>query len=253
MLKRAIYILYIIWRVVIPLNGHPLDSLWEQANNSYAQAFYQEAFDTYQSIYNQGFGSSDLYYNMGNCAFKMELYAPAILWYERALRLDPKNQDIRYNLDLVRRFCLDKIESQPDFFLHSIIREARDEFSPNNWAWFSLFLLTISAILLLVFFFGMSRSGRRWAFYGVFLVFLFSICAFSLGWSSKKQQQQHDYAIVFAPVASVKSSPDPQGKDLFIIHEGIKIKILDQVGRWGRIILQDRREGWMELELMERI
>ncbi|MCL2501910.1 MAG: SH3 domain-containing protein, partial [Bacteroidales bacterium] len=116
-----------------------------------------------------------------------------------------------------------------------------------------LLFLTGSAALLLVFFFGRSRGLRRRAFYGALFVFILCISAFSFGWSQKVNLLHKDYAVVFAPVASVKSAPDQQGKDLFIIHEGTKLRILDEVSGWGRIELADRRQGWMELKLLERI
>ncbi|MCL1974287.1 MAG: tetratricopeptide repeat protein [Bacteroidetes bacterium] len=253
MSKRKILLLCVAGSITLSLFAQPVDSLWARANSAYMQADFQEACDVYTAIYNQGFGSAPLYYNLGNCAFKLAQYAKAVLWYERAKLLEPQNPDILYNLDLVNRFCLDKIENPPEFFLHTWIKEVRDSFSPNQWAWGSLLLLSGSALLLLLFFFGRSRGGRRLAFYLSLLAFLLCICAFSLGWSQKRVQNRHDYAVVMTSVAYIKSAPDQQGKDLFIIHEGAKMRILDQVGGWARIELADRRQGWMELQQAERI
>ena len=252
-MKKYIISIFCLLTVYGGLKAQPADVLWSEAGAAYVQARYQDALDTYQSIYDQGLGSADLYYNMGNCCFKLELYAQAVLWFERAKLLDPKNPDILYNLDLVNRFCLDKIESPPEFFLHTWLRGLRDGFSPNQWAWAALLFLAASAVLLLVFFFGRSRAGRRLAFYCSVCVFILCISAFSFGWSQKVQRQQQNYAVVFVPVAYIKSTPDQQGKDLFILHEGTKLRILDQVGGWGRIELVDRRQGWMELKQVERI
>jgi hypothetical protein len=125
--------------------------------------------------------------------------------------------------------------------------------SPNNWALSTLFLFTVSCLLLLIFFFGKSRMGRRWAFYGSLFVILLTISAFSFGWNQKQLIQSRDHAIIFAPVVSVKSAPDRQGKDLFIIHEGTKVRILEQMGAWGRVELADGRQGWIEAVQAERI
>jgi hypothetical protein len=146
-----------------------------------------------------------------------------------------------------------KISPLPEFFLHTSLRSFRNTLSANGWAWVTLFLLTGVALLLLTFFFGRSRNRRRLAFYGSWFVLLLAVSAFTFGWSQKQKMEHHDAAVVFAPVVSVKSAPDRQGKDLFIIHEGTKIRILDQVGAWGRVELADGRQGWMEVAQTERI
>lgn len=233
--------------------AQPADSIWYGAGEAYAQGRYQEALERYTRIHEQGLESAALYYNMGNCAFKLQQYAGAILWFERAKLLDPLNADILYNLDLANRFCLDKIDVLPAFFVQTWIRLVRDRFSADRWAWGALFFLAGTAALLLLFFFGRSRNGRRLAFVGALFAGLLCVGAFSFGWSQKVRQQHREYAVVFVPVASVKSAPDQQGKDLFIIHEGTKVRIMDQVGAWGRIELADGRQGWMEVKQVERI
>ncbi|MCL2727712.1 MAG: tetratricopeptide repeat protein [Bacteroidales bacterium] len=253
MKKRTILLFFASWCLVMPLYAQPTDSLWMQANNAYLQGDYQAAFDTYKSIYDRGLESASLCYNMGNCAFKMLQYADAILWFERARLLDPDNRDILHNIELTNRFILDKIEPLPKFFMRTWILKVRNTLSADQWAWSTLVLLAVVFLLLLFFFFGQSRSWRRWAFYGAMLAIILSISTFSFGWSQKRERERREYAIVFAPVATIKSAPDRQGKDLFIIHEGTKIRIMEQVGGWGRIELADGRQGWMELGQMERI
>ena len=251
--RKYILLFFVFCGVALPLHAQPIDTLWMQAGDTYMQARYQEAYDLYKAIYNSGLESSELYYNIGNCAYKCQNYAQAILWYERAQLLDPKNADIAYNLEMANRFCLDKITPLPHFFLHSWLRTIRDTFPADGWAWGTLLLFALSCLLLLTFFFGRSRMGRRWAFYGSLFVLLLAVGAFSFGWSQKQQVSHRNHAVVFAPVVSVKSAPDRQGKDLFIIHEGTKVHILEQMGAWGRIELADGRQGWMEMEMAERI
>ena len=235
------------------LQAQPTDSLWSIAGEAYAQGRYQEAFDGYKSIYDKDLESAMLYYNLGNCAFRLQLYAQAIIWFERAKLLDPRDVDILYNLEMANRFCLDKIEAAPEFFLKTWIGEVRDRFSANQWAWATLLLFATAMLFLLLFFFGRSRSGRLWAFSGSLFLLLLTMSTFSFGWSRRQQIFTRDYAIVTAPVASVKSAPDREGNTLFIIHEGVKVRILDKIGAWGSIELADRRQGWIEVTLIERI
>ena len=63
-----------------------------------------------------------------------------------------------------------------------------------------------------------------------------------------------DSAIVMRPVVSVKSSPSAESsQDLFILHEGTKVQMLDQVGSWTNIELADGRQGWIRTSDIEAI
>jgi uncharacterized protein YgiM (DUF1202 family) len=64
-------------------------------------------------------------------------------------------------------------------------------------------------------------------------------------WNQKSDFTTHDTAIIMKPVSSVKSSPDNSGKTLFILHEGTKVKLLEQIGGWQRVELSDGRQGWI--------
>jgi len=238
---------------MVPLGAQPIDSLWMQAIDAYSQANYPEAFEIYQSIYHRGLVSAALYYNMGNCAFRMSQKAEAILWYERAKLLEPKNKDVIDNLHLINSLITNKIEPIPEFFLQTWGRNVRNHFSANQWAWLALLLFAGALSLTLLFFFGRSRSARRWAFYTAIFVMLLSLCAFSFGMSHKQEITKREYAIVLAPRVSVKSAPDRQGKELFIINDGTKVRIMELVGVYGRIELADGRQGWMEISQAERI
>ena len=237
----------------LPLEAQPSDSAWVRANEAYAAAQYEQALELYQGIYNQGLESVELYYNMGNSAFKAQHYAQAILYYERAKLLDPKNADVLYNLDIANRYCLDKITPLPVFFATAWLTDLSFWLSPDGWAVTGLLALGLALVLLLLFFFARKRSSRKWAFWLAIVVALLALTAFLLGNYAKAQRSNHDTGIVFVPVVSVKSSPDKQGKDLFIIHEGTKVRFIDQVGQWERIELADGRQGWIESGAAEKI
>ena len=87
-----------------------------KANKAYSIGSYSVAADLYQKIADAGYVSPELFYNMGNTCFKMNDYARAILWYERARRLDPGNEDINFNLNVANTKISDKIEPLPELF-----------------------------------------------------------------------------------------------------------------------------------------
>ena len=104
----------------------------------------------------------------------------------------------------------------------------------------------------LMFLLASSTAKRRTGFYSGIVLLLLSLCCLGFSVWQKRDYGKADSAIVMIPVSSVKSSPSG-GKDLFIIHEGTKVKILDSVGSWQNISLADGRQGWIELSSIEII
>lgn len=226
--------------------GAPADSLWEAGVAAYSDGRYYEAAVLWQAVTLSGEESPVLYYNIGNAFFKQSNYPQAILYYERALKLDPSYSDARFNLEYANGFVQDKIEPVPEFILKSLARKLCYVLGSDAWA--VLFLLFLAAALAMaVLFLLASTTGRRRAGFYAGIVFLLLSLA-SLGFSiwQKSDYRNAGDAIVTAPVSAVKSSPgDGSAKDLFVIHEGTKVKVLDQVGDWKNISLADGRQGWM--------
>ena len=223
-----------------------VDSLWDAANLAYVEGRWADAISDYQMISSMGLESASLYCNTGDAFFKDGNVPMAILYYERALKLDPSYDDARYNLDLLNSTIQDRIDPVPEFVLKAWAREICYIMDSNAWAvcFFVLFALTLAMALL--FLLAPTVGGRRTGFFtGIVLLLLavFSLC-FSV-WQ-KNDYMKAEGAIVMRPVTSVKSSPSAEAsKDLFILHEGTKVKIIDQVGSWNNIELADGRQGWI--------
>lgn len=225
--------------------------LWSQANSAYGETQYQNALNYYQMIEGEGLVSADLYYNIGNTYFKLEDNPHAILYYEKALKIDPAHKDALNNLSICNSLILDKIEVVPEFIIVTWIRQVKYLFSANVWAWLTVALVFVTALLLLLFKFG--RSGRKVSFVFACIVFFFAICTFAFSISAKSDAVKVDEAIVIAPVASIKSSPGDAGKSIFVLHEGTKVSILDDLGEWRKIELSDGRQGWVLDNSIEEI
>ncbi len=230
------------------------DSLWDEANLAYVEGRWADAISGYQMISSMGLESASLYCNTGDAYFKDGNVPMAILYYERALKLDPSYDDARYNLDLLNSTIQDRIDPVPEFVLKAWAREICYIMDSNAWTvcFFVLFALTLAMALL--FLLAPTVGGRRTGFFtGIVLLLLavFSLC-FSV-WQ-KNDYMKAEGAIVMRPVTSVKSSPSAEAsKDLFILHEGTKVKIIDQVGSWNNIELADGRQGWIPSSDIETI
>ena len=230
-----------------------VSSLWEKAGEAFAAGQWQNALNCYQMIEGEGLVSDDLYYNIGNTFLKLQDNAHAILYYERALKLNPSHADAAHNLEIVRQMTLDKIDEVPDFILVSWFHNLRQGLSANGWAWITLGLLLLAGILLTVFRSGAPRSLRKVSFILSCIVLVLAIFTFIFSLQQKRAVTRQDSAIVTAPVCSVKSSPAEGGKTVFVLHEGTKVRILDDVGDWARIEIADGRQGWAQGSTLEII
>ncbi len=236
------------------IQAKDLDSLWTAGVQAYTDGKFADASTAWTSIEESGQKSAKLYYNLGNVWFKQGNYPKAILNYERALRLDPSYSDARYNLEFTGNFVQDKIEPVPEFILKSVARKVCYVMSSNVWAVIFLVLLAAALMMGLLFLLGSSVGKRRAGFYCGIVLLLLSAGALSFSAWQKSDSMKTDTAIVMSPVSSVKSSPSSgSSKDLFVIHEGTKVTILDEVGSWKNISLADGRQGWLPAADLEVI
>ena len=230
-----------------------VSSLWEKAGEAFAAGQWQNALNCYQMIEGEGLESDDLYYNIGNTFLKLQDNAHAILYYERALKLNPSHADAAHNLEIVRQMTLDKIDEVPEFILVSWFHGLRQGLSANAWAWITLGLLLLAGVLLTVFRSGAPRSLRKVSFILSCIVLVLAIFTFIFSLQQKRAVTRQDSAIVTAPVCSVKSSPAEGGKTVFVLHEGTKVRLLDDVGDWAKIEIADGRQGWAQGSTFEII
>jgi tetratricopeptide (TPR) repeat protein len=226
---------------------------FERGNTFYREGRYDQAAGTYEAILKQGLASSSLYFNIGNCYYRMGKIAPAILAYERALRLQPNDVDIKHNLDLVNLKTLDRIEPLPEIFFIDWLRSFSAVVPLHTTTrlfaacWLLLFaglsmlyLLTNPAVLR--FLRGLSITSA------LALIPLVIVLVTQVVDSGNRTD-----AIVTTSVVTAKTSPDAQSLDAFVAHEGLKVKLSDAVGEWMKIVLPDGKVGWIRSEDCERI
>lgn len=252
-MKRIIITSFIIIATFFAVNAQSVDSLWVQGNNAYTAGNYEEAANKYEQILARDLESPDLYFNLGNAYYKQNMIGQAVLNYERALRLSPDNVDIFNNLEMARLMQLDKIEEVPDFIVSKWYNSVLQIASANVWGIISIALFAVLLLLFLVYCFTKQYGLRKLSFFTSVLSLLLFIVTLVFAVQQRNILTDNSQAVIFSPVVTVKGSPDTNGTDLFIVHEGLKVKIIDQIGDWNRITLSDGSQGWAPAESMERI
>lgn len=229
------------------------EALWEQAAAAYNNANYDQAIEAYMAILSQGLHSAKLYYNLANAHFKKNELGKAILYYNRALRLKPGDEDIRHNLEYAESSTKDSIEEIPEFFLTTWVRAIRLTLSGNTWTILSLVMLALALGMALLFLLSQRLSLRKTGFYMMSAAAVLFIITTLFAISDRKTNVGHTEAIVMSSSVSIKSSPDRAATELFVLHEGTKLTIGDTIEGWAEVRIADGRKGWIETSRIEKI
>jgi tetratricopeptide (TPR) repeat protein len=212
---------------------------------SFTAGSYKEALQMWTDIYNTGYRSANLNYNIGNAYFKLNDIPDAILFYERAYLLNPADENINYNLQIARTLIVDRFQEIPELFFVRWFNFISLLISTNRWAKISIVSFILCLVLLSLYIYS---SRYRYKVIGFWLaVFFFVITLTSLVFTVRNKSLVYDShkAIILSPLVSGKSSPANSGTDLFVLHEGTKVSIEDEVGEWFEIRLSDGNKGWI--------
>ena len=221
------------------------DELLIKANSLYNESAYDSAAVLYEKILDEGYSSASLYYNLGNTYYKMGNYPMAILNYEKSLKLDPNNNDTKHNVDIARKFISDKIEPVPELFIKTWWNNLSNMFTLNTWAIVSIVSLGCMLLCIFVYIIARTRAARKSMFFISLLLLIITSAVFGISINKYRYINSSNEGIIITPTITVKSSPSSSSVDLFVLHEGSKVKILDNTDSWDKIKIANGSIGWI--------
>jgi len=230
-----------------------VEVLIQKGNTYYREGAYEKAIEEYQNLVDEGYLGTTLFYNLGNAYYRVGKIGYAILYYEKALELSPSDDDVKHNLDFAHLSTVDRVQPLPKFFLFDWWEALLGSFSVNGWAYVVFIFYLIVLLLIGFYFFARSVKQQKLFFFsaiaGVFLLsFSISLLVIKINRVTTLKS-----GVIVKQVVKVKSSPDPQSTDTFIIHEGLKVNLEDQIDNWTKIRLADGKAGWVLEENIEKI
>jgi len=228
-----------------------LATLFAEANDQYAAGNYAEAAALYSQIVAEQ-PSSVVYYNLGNACFKQGELSQSILAYERCLRLDPRNQDARFNLRFAQSRITDNINDNQAFFLSTFLVNVRNSLRQSVWTWMSLILFIVFVTMTLLFLLAGESQVMKAGFSLAVISLIVAVFSLTAARSLDRRDTLREEAIITQGIVNAKASPDRSGTELFTLHEGTKVRITETLGEWCNITVGNY-EGWIQLQNLERI
>ncbi len=241
-MKKILILLLFVSQFVLAQSS---EDLFKKGNEYYKLGQYNDAIETYNQIKKLDLSASELYYNLANCYYKLNQVAPAIYNYEKALLINPLNDDAKNNLIFAKRLTIDNIEELPKSLFQKIDKSFVKKLSYNEWAIISVVFSFLSCSLFLLFYFSFTPSKKRLFFVTSMIGFLLLIFSSALTVKEYSFTQNNIEAIVFAENVEIKNAPILNSDTIFTLHEGTKVTVLDSVDQWKKIKIADGKIGWV--------
>ena len=228
-------------------------ALFEEANEAYANNDFETAVSKYEKILENGETSVAVYYNLGNAYYKLNNVAPSIYYFEKALQLDPTDEDVQNNIEFARSMTIDDIPVSEETGFQKTINSFISTFSYNTWAFIAIALSVIFVVLFLLYYFSRTSLQKR-IFFGV-AIFVFLLGGMSVFFAFQQQEIQfnNQFAIIFADEAPVRNEPSQRGDAAFSLHAGTKTKVLEDYQGWFKIELSNGTQGWIEGDYLKQL
>ena len=228
------------------------DGLVSEANEFYKTGAYDKAYSNYEQVIMNGYLSVDLHLNAGNAAYKAGLVPESIWNYERAAKLDPSNDDVQFNLELARKKLTDKPKEKSSYGMKYWLASSIGG-SVNYWSWISIFMsLGISLTIVLLSFLKSKRIKNLLRIFSLVLG-LMLLGTISLAWTKQSVANSVTHVVLFEPSCEVKNEPSEMGSVAFVLHEGSKLKIVDQNELWYKVSFSKNQVGWILKEFAREI
>lgn len=224
------------------------NKLFDEATELYNNGKYTEAIAKYEKIVASGQHSAELYFNMGNCYYKLNSIGPSIYYYEKSLLLNPNDEETLNNLAYAQNMRLDAIEQMPQTELSRIYIAVLSLFTCNQWAYLGVAMILLFVAMYLTYYFVRQANKKRMAFVTSIFSLAIGLFCILMAYLQLQQNKKDNPAIVFSKEVTVSSEPNKSSEDVFTLHEGTKVNIEDSLDGWKKIRIADGQTGWLPSE-----
>jgi tetratricopeptide (TPR) repeat protein len=251
-MKRIALLVFLLASLSAGAQQTPVETALS-ADKAFKENKFKQAIADYKKVIDMGYESANLYRSLGDAYFRSNDFAPAILYYEKSLRIDPNNETTEYNLRVAQSKIADKINPLPQPFYQRVWQGGQKLFNLDVWGIVIIIFFALLLVCTALFLLAAKPQYRRIAFWAGFLMLVMGIASSMLATASYQNKHARQEAIIFNPSVSVKSSPDDASTDIFVIHEGTGVEILDRIGDWYEIQISNGNTGWIRSSVLQII
>lgn len=227
-------------------NSSILIDKFTEANNFYNNSKYEKSVEIYLEILDSGHHSAELYYNLGNSFYKLNNIANSILYYEKSLKLNPKDKDVTNNLKMVNNGIIDDVVKIPESFINNQLNNLSNYFSYASWGSILIIFSFLFLLVFIIYFFSKDPIVKRASFTSLFILVVLIGITLKISFNAYEKNYIEKYAIIFSTKIEIKSEPNERSENLLTLHSGTKVKIIDSFNeKWVKIKLVNGQEGWI--------
>ena len=226
--------------------GQEKETTFENANSAYNAGQYENAVMLYKEILESGRHSAELYFNLANSYYRLNQVGESIFYFEKAKQLNPTDEDINVNSNFAQNMAIDAVEVLPKSQITQLREKTIDLFSQDAWAYFIILLAWF-----LVFFWGLYLWNKVPVIKRTFFIFslvlgLLLMGSLSIAVIKSSKTADTTYGILFNKKIEVWAEPNSRAEVLFLLHQGTKVQMLDQLQDWRKIRIANGSEGWIK-------
>ena len=224
------------------------EALFSRATENYNKGEYTQAIENYERILENGEHSASLYFNLGNCHYKLNAIGPSIYYYEKALLLKPNDSEILNNLAYAENMRLDAVEEIPKTDIATLYSNIVNMLSFDQWSYFALALVFLFVLAYLAYFFLRFATQKRIAFITSVIALILGFLMILIAYLQYQDFKKDNPAIIFSSEVNITSEPNTNSEVVFTLHEGTKVNVLDELEDWKKIRIADGQTGWLTSE-----
>lgn len=224
------------------------DTVFNEGNTLYNQGKYAEAIKKYEALLDKNEHAVALYFNLANAHYKLNNIAPSVYYFEKAKLLSTDDKDIENNLVFAQNMTVDAIDTLPEVGFSRIFKNIVNTFSSDSWAKLAISGILVFVLFFLLYHFTSATSQKRVAFVISVLGFLVAVFSLVIAFQKNNLEIKNNPAIIFAQESRVKADPNNTSEEVFRLHEGTKVQVLESYENWCKIEIADKTTGWIPSE-----
>ncbi|MDA8758211.1 tetratricopeptide repeat protein [Flavobacteriaceae bacterium] len=226
--------------------GQEKDITFDNANAAYNAGQFEKAVMLYKQILESGQHSAELYFNLGNSYYRLNQVGESIFYFEKAKQLEPTDEDINVNSAFAQNMAIDAVEVLPKSQVTQLKDNIIEFFSQEGWAYFIILLAWLFVLFWGLYLWNKIPFIKRTFFVTSLILAFLLIGSLFIAVIKSANTSDTTYGILFNEKMEVWAEPNSRAEVLFLLHEGTKVQMLDQLQEWQKIRIANGSEGWIK-------